>query len=306
LLFGVGGDKGTWSVEEFETVQTDLLTVLNFGANEPFGVVQSALTGFSRKHDEIVEAARAGEHPDDSSFRQLQVYLYAFLTAMRSFLDQADRKLKQQFGADSRQRETLKAQTKIEYDGSPAYRFIYGLRNHVQHHSVPLGPTLGRSTLVTTNTGEEQVEHQLRVTCSREQLLTDGHFKPIVTEWLTKQDPQFEIAPLLTSCMNCLRNTRIEYDRQRAPAAVAAAERLKPTLALFEGHPGQPGYARITGTGDSKRLIDFTEIPIERYQLMLTSARLAIEADSRHSSEALLIDAPEYRPTSISLSPDKP
>ena len=54
LLFGVGGDKGAWSVEEFEAVQTDLLTVLNFGANEPFGVVQSALTGFSREHDQEI------------------------------------------------------------------------------------------------------------------------------------------------------------------------------------------------------------------------------------------------------------
>ena len=305
LLFGVGGDEDTWSAEEFEAVQTDLLTVLNFGANEPFGVVQSALTGFSRRHDEIVGVARAGERPDESSFRELQVFLYAFLTAMRSFLDQADRKLKQQFVADSRQRETLKARTKIEYDENPAYRFVYDLRNHVQHHSVPLGPTVGHSTLVANEDGGEQVEHQLKVTCSREQLLADGQFKPIVTEWLNKQDAQFEIAPLLTSCMDSLRNIRIEYDLQRAPLAVTAAERLEPLLALFEGHPGQPGYARIMNTGDAQH-IDFTEIPIGRYQLMLASARLALDAESRGSSEALLIDAPDHHPTSISFSTDDP
>ena len=214
LLFGVGGDEDTWSVEEFEAVQTDLSTVLNFGANEPFGVAQFALTGFCRRHDEIVAAARAGERPDESSFRELQVFLYAFLTAMRSFLDQADRKLKQQFGENSVQREALKTHAKVEYDGSSAYRFVYDLRNHVQHHSVPLGPSLGRSTLVTTEDGENQVEHQLRITCSRERLLADRRFKPIVTEWLSKQDAQFEIVPLLMSCMDSLRNIRIEYDRR--------------------------------------------------------------------------------------------
>jgi hypothetical protein len=305
LLFGVSGADDTWSAEEFEAVRTDLLTVLNFGANEPFGVVQSALTGFSRRHDEIVAAGRAGERPDESSFRELQVFLYAFLTGMRSFLDQADRTLKRQFGENSVQRNALKARTKVEYDGSPAYRFVYDLRNHVQHHSVPLGPTLGRSTLVTTEGGEEQVEHQLRITCSREQLLADGRFKPIVTAWLSQQDAQFEIAPFLMSCMDCLRNIRIEYDRQRAPLALAAAERLAPLWALFEGHPGQPGYARITNTGDAQH-IDFTGIPSDRYQLMLASARLALDAESRGSSEALLIDAAEYHPTSIRLGPGNP
>jgi hypothetical protein len=306
LLFGVGNTDDTWSVEEFEAVRSDLLTVLNFGVNEPFGVVQSAITSFSHRHDEIVAEARAGERPDESSFRELQVFLYAFLTAMRSFLDQADRKLKRQFGVDSTQRKALKTRTSKEYDGSPAYRFVYDLRNHVQHHSVPLGSPVGRSTLVTTESGEELVEHQLRVCCSREQLLADGRFKPIVTEWLSKQDAQFEIAPLLTSCMDCLRNIRVEYDRQRAPLAVAAAERLEPLLTLFESQPGQPGYARIMNPGDDAQHIDFTEIPIRRYRLMLTSARLALDAESRGSSEAVLIDAPEYHPTSITLGPANP
>jgi len=306
FLFGVSGAADTWSAEEFEAVQSDLLTVLNFGANEPFSVAQSALTGFSRRHDEIVATARAGERPGESSFRELKVFLYAFLTAMRSFLDQADRRLKREFGANSVQREALKTRTSNEFDGSPAYRFLYHLRNHVQHHSVPLGPALGRSTLVTTDAGEERVEHQLRVSCSREQLLADGRFKPIVATWLSEQDAQFEIAPLLLSCMNSLRSIRIEYDRQRAPLAVAAAERLEPLLALFEGHSGQPGYARIMNPGEGAQPIDFTGIPIDRYQVMLTSARLALDAESRGSSEALLIDAPEYHPTSISFGPDNP
>jgi len=306
LLFGVSGADDTWSAEEFEAVRSDLLTVLNFGANEPFGVVQSALTGFSRRHDEIVAAARAGERPEESSFRELQVFLYSFLTAMRSFLDQTDRRLKREFGANSVQREALKTSTSNEFDRSPAYRFLYHLRNHVQHHSVPLGPALGRSTLVTTEAGEEYVEHQLRVSCSREQLLEDGRFKPIVAEWLSEQDTQFEISPLLLSCMDSLRNIRIDYDRQRAPLAVAAAKRLEPPWVLFEGHSGQPGYARFLNTGESAEPIDFTEIPIDRYQLMLASARLTLDAESRGSSEALLIDAPEYHPTSISFGPDNP
>ncbi len=306
LLFGVSGAEDTWSVDEFEAVRSDLLTVLNFGANEPFGVAQSALTGFSRRHDKIVAAARAGERPEEPSFRELQVFLYAFLTAMRSFLEQADGILKREFGADSVQREAFKTSRSNEFDRNPAYRFLDQLRNHVQHRSVPLAPTLGRSTLMTTDAGEEHIEHKLRVSCSRQQLLAGGRFKPIVAEWLREQSAQFEIGPLLFSCMNSLRNIRIVYDCQRAPLAVAAAERLEPLLALFEGHPGHPGYARITNPAESAHPIDFTEIPIDRFQLMLTSARLALDAESRGSSEALLIDAPEYHPTSISFGPGNP
>jgi hypothetical protein len=306
LLFGAGGAEDTWSDEEFEAVRSDLLTVLNFGANEPFGVVQSALTGFSRTHDEIVTAAEAGERSHYSCFRELQVFLYAFLTAMRSFLDQADRQLKRQFGTNSSQREALKRSTATEYDRSPPYRFLYHLRNHVQHHSVPLGPTVARSTLAMTEAGDEHVEHRLRICCSREQLLADGQFKSIVAQWLEEQDAQFEIAPLLVSCMGSLRSIRTVYDRQRAPSAMAAAERLELLFALFEGLPGQPGFARVKETGGNAQPMDFTGIPIDRYQLMLTSARLALDAESRGSTEALLIDAPEYHPTSFSFGSDIP
>ena len=303
LLLGVSGENGSWPAEDFAEVEKDLVLVLNFGSNEPFSVLQAALSGFLERTEELHQAVGAGERPGGSAYREVQVHLYAFLTAMRSFLDQSDRRLKREFGADSGQRMAFKSATSREFDANAAYRFLYHLRNHVQHHSVPLGPAAGTSTIVASGIDEESVEHAFSVGCDRDQLLSEGRFPQMVTRWLKEQDKRFEIAPLLSSCMNSLRDIRTDFDRQRAPAVLAAAERLEAVLALFEGHVGEPGYGHIDASGTDPQLLDFISIPMERYSLMVASARMAADAASVESGEFLLVDAPEYQPVMLSFGP---
>src|SRR3990170_6708014 len=303
LLLGVCGENGDWSAEEFAVVEKDLALVLNFGSNEPFSVLQAAFKGFLGRTEKLEQAVRTGERPEGSAYGAVQVYLYAFLTAMRSFLDQSDRRVKREFGADSEQRKAFKSATSREFDAHAAYRFLYHLRNHVQHHSVPLGPAAGTSTLVASGTDRESVEHAFSVSCDRDLLLSEGRFPQIVTHWLKQQDEQFEITPLLRSCMKSLRDIRADLDRQRAPVVLAAAERLEAVLSLFEGQVGEPGYGHIDTPGADPQLLDFISIPMERYSLMIASARMAVDKISMESGEFLLIDAPEYQRLRLTFAP---
>lgn len=95
----------------------------------------------------------------------------------------------------------------------------------------------------------------------------------------------------------------MDLDRQRAPAVLAAAERLAPVPAAFEGQVGEPGYGHIEDAGAGSRLVDFLAIPMERYSVMVASARMAVDAASIESGEFLLVDAPEYQPVRLSLGP---
>lgn len=108
LLYGIPGANASWSREEFGPIESDLRLVLDFGCNEPFSLFNAS------SHRFLADAAAIskklvpdGRPPASSPFTALHVQLIAVLTAMRAFLDHADRRLKAEFGARSAERTTI-------------------------------------------------------------------------------------------------------------------------------------------------------------------------------------------------------
>jgi hypothetical protein len=100
---------------------------------------------FAHLHAGVHDAQR--KQRTDGFGDDLDRKLCNFLTSMRMFLDHAARKLKNDVGP--RAAEGFEAARHSEYDGTFGYRFLYHLRNFVQHKGMPttscrISSSLGR------------------------------------------------------------------------------------------------------------------------------------------------------------------
>lgn len=279
-MLGAGGDE-CWSEEEFAAFAEDIDCVVNFMANEPLMI---ANTAGGRMLVQIESAAeRAAEGPGaDIDLIDILINFYAFLTSMRSFVDQADRTLLHQFGKDSQEREAFKSFLGRLYDSSAPYRFLYGLRNYTQHRSVPLQRQLAASMeLIEAGTPNERVEAVFDVCCDREALLEDRTWKPIVSDWLKGQPRFFPIKPIIAAGLELLRVIAIDFHALRAPSIMAAHGRLRPFWEAFRRPPaglsrqvtGEPGYMVLNANPDRVgTVVEFNEIPRLRYEQMTAAA----------------------------------
>ena len=302
LLVGIQGDGMSWSQESFAPIESDLRTVLDYGFNEPFSLLNASAQRFLDQAAALeATPSRDTRPPASSDYTALQGQLVALLTAMRAFLDHSDRQLKAEFGPNSPERRVLDAAKTRQYDTHAEYRFLYHLRNHMQHHSAFLGPAVGTTRLVVSEKGDESVETSAPITCDRDALLANSKIKKVVRDWLAGQPRWFRIVPHVEQAVKCFFDLRIEFDRIRAPRTLAAAERLDSVLfSKLLGHSGTPGFARFDSERRSRR-IEFAPLPMKRFEMMRTSAELAADAQSIGSQEALLIDAARYEPETIIL-----
>lgn len=63
--------------------------------------------------------------------------LLNFLSSSRTLLDHMEANIKRQYGKDSQQYVFFKESTRVEYDRFFHYKFMYKLRNYVQHSGLP-------------------------------------------------------------------------------------------------------------------------------------------------------------------------
>lgn len=68
---------------------------------------------------------------------KLSRVILELMSTFRAFLDHWEAGLKRTFGKESQQVISFKKVTKLEYDNIFAYRFIYELRNYIQHVNMP-------------------------------------------------------------------------------------------------------------------------------------------------------------------------
>ena len=114
--------------------------------------------------------------------------LRGFFAEFRFFVDYAERKLKRQYGKQSRQAKEFKEATSQQFDGSFAYRLVSQLRNYGQHVNLPINALSLKSGdfnffLATT-------EDHLLVEVDRDELLNSGF------DWRAKDvRPQLEALP---------------------------------------------------------------------------------------------------------------
>jgi len=139
-----------------------------------------------------------------SIYIDLNRHILNCLFSFRTYLDHTETRLKKKFGKKSKEIMSFKQLTSNCFDNYFSYRFLYKLRNYAQHCGLPTGS-------ITFN--ENENGKNLRIEFSRDDLLEKydswgEHVKPD----LEKQDPKFNLIPLLDELVNHMDLINKEMD----------------------------------------------------------------------------------------------
>ena len=162
--------------------------------------------------------------------------LMNIMSSFRSFLDHADTYLSRKFGVESDELAAWKNLQASEYDQHFAYRFLYKLRNYVQHVGMP---PLNFSASSSANT--ESIT--MRIDLERDRLLDARKtFKPRVIADLEQQPLLIPVYELIQDWVGCFERLANAYVLGRASDAEVAARRI---LSLRRRIGGSEGFVHL-------------------------------------------------------------
>jgi hypothetical protein len=146
--------------------------------------------------------------------------LMNIMCSFRTFLDHADTYLSRTFGVESDELAAWKTLQKSEYDQHSAYRFLYKLRNYVQHVGMP---PLKFSASSNANTASVT----MRIDLDRDRLLAARKtFKVEVSSDLEQQPSLIPVCELIQDWVGCFERVANAYGLGRASDAEEAARRV--------------------------------------------------------------------------------
>lgn len=94
-------------------------------------VIENSLQKFSEDSDVI------GRYDLDAFGHEVNINLLNLMMSARTFLDHMETFIKREYGDDSGEIELFKKLTAGEFDNRFSYKFMYKLRNYVQHCGMP-------------------------------------------------------------------------------------------------------------------------------------------------------------------------
>lgn len=125
----------------------------------------------------------------------LNCKLNNFLSSIRLFLDHSDRKLKKKYGPESEEYILFDNKTSELFDSYFSYRFLYKLRNYVQHNNV---------AITNVNVFEDEDMISLSIALNRDLLLNEYKWGKVKKD-LENQKDLIEIFPLMAEMLNNLK-----------------------------------------------------------------------------------------------------
>jgi hypothetical protein len=180
-----------------------------------------------------------------------------------TFLDHYEAKLKRRHGKDSGKVQVFKQATAAAYDGCFSYRFMYSIRNYVQHCGMPVGSVSVQRSF--SEEGDGQVINSMEICFRKSSLLShpDIWKKPLLEE-IRQLPEKIPIAPHVDAMMQCLAGIQHRMICEEIPdvldAIVAFREVVKDVLSL----PGRPCICTEEPTeiiGDTHLIMDW--LPLE-------------------------------------------
>lgn len=147
----------------------------------------------------IISSLHDGRSPQSkikTHVNNLNCKLNNFLSSIKLFLDHFERRLKDDYGKESEEIELFKRETSRLYDTYFSYRFLYHLRNYIQHRNVAISKL---------EIYEDENNTHLLVALTRDKLLSDYKWKNEVKQDLMAQDEYIEIFHLMSEMLDNLK-----------------------------------------------------------------------------------------------------
>lgn len=202
----------------------------------------------------------------------LDLRLANLLTTARIYLDQLPGHVRECLPHQCNTVSTVKTLCAAEYDSKWEYRFMEALRNHVQHHGLPVH--FISSTLRRTEPGEDGLtEYSLKFASQKSKLKKNGKFKQQVLDEISDEVD----LKLVTRCyVESLSNVHIEIRKHIAESVDQARQRIEDAFCQYR----EVYEERLIWLEAQK--VDGSEVT-EKVSLLLSNDDIRIQLQRRNS-----------------------
>ncbi len=185
--------------------------------------------------------------------------LLSLLAACRMFLDQTDARLKRQYGGDAIQVREFAVAKAAAFDGAFEYRFMYKLRNHIQHAGFPNWSPLVDGTV--SNGEVWRIIRMFEPTADPGELISSGgDWGAVVRRDLAARRDRIAIGPAATEFVRLLGVISDRTKQAEEPELRASVQVVDATVALALDRNDYPMVA-IEAAADGKRHLTFVTVP---------------------------------------------
>lgn len=195
------------------------------------------------------------------------------LTTVRTFLDLTERRLKHRYGSDSDRVSAFRLQTAGAFDTSFSYRFLYKLRNFVQHCGLPVGRMTIKAR--TPEEGAQSISQSLDIEFDRDLLLgTFDSWGGKVKADLKAMPVSFPIRPHIEEMMALIEKLQLAQTAADGPALLDSLDWLDGLSLEASWRGGDPavGFERPDPQVEGDLLISLAHFPLEMMRLLRNPA----------------------------------
>jgi hypothetical protein len=189
-----------------------------------------------------------------------------FLSAMKTFLDHTETRLKREHGDTSTGVQVFKDASARAFDGHFSYRFIYQLRNYTQHCGMPLGVIRAKSDLPSSLSGP--AKHAIDFYFEKASLLANfSKWGKHVQPELEAMPDVFPLTPHLKQTMACLDDIHHAVMSEAVAEIESQLSLLDPLLNELPSEGGMPCvYTKIAITINAHN-VPVSDISFQRFQM---------------------------------------
>jgi hypothetical protein len=200
--------------------------------------------------------------------REFNRRLANFLSSAITFLDHTRHSLVGKYGKDSCEVKTFEKSCHEHYDGSLAYRLMYGLRNYIQHSGMPPWHIY---VLEQNSNGPNRDGMLLSVKFDRDELLYRGDkLKRELREEIAKLSSQVDVIEFVTEFKEQANAIWLDVERMFDDGVRGACILIRGLVYSMGGPMGWPYiYSERISTDGKVTMSDAMAIPISVVSLFL-------------------------------------
>jgi hypothetical protein len=243
-----------------------------FDFNRHFKLVEYVLHNFSSFKGCIenhlksfaMEPSALGRYDLDAFGHEINVTLLNMMMSARTFLDHMETFVKREYGKESIEVKLFKSLTAKEFDNTFSYKFMYKLRNYVQHCGMP--PLSYSKTKILD---EESPFAELTLVFDRDALLSEyDSWGGIVKTELEAQGEKFDAFSIVDNFITSILRIYVCFnDETRFRSTQIARKRIAEIISQPESYINDD-YCLFSASEkeDGKATFNMSWIPVSLFQ----------------------------------------
>ena len=200
---------------------------------------------------------------------EVNKYIKNFLYSIRTFLDHTETNLKRRYGKNSERFNDFKKACSEAYDNNFSYKFIYKLRNYVQHCGMP--PSQLNFSKKIIDRQAQKIGTAIQISLDRDELLTKYEWTTTVEAELRQQPEKIDIEHHMSEMLRCLHQINLKLIKRDLQNIVLSAQRVEqlilPLRSLIESDQCTPIIFHQVEKHSTGVDLSFEHIPVEQLKL---------------------------------------